>query len=64
MTLEKQIAKIFKLDGESWMKHTNPWSIWTRFATLPFIILAVWSRIWIGWYCLIPIAILIIWLLK
>lgn len=63
MTLEKRIAKIFKLDGESWMKHTNPWSIWTRFATLPFIILAVWSRVWIGWYCLIPIAILVVWII-
>ncbi len=63
MTLEKRIAKIFKLDGENWMKHTNPWSIWTRFATLPFIILAVWSRVWIGWYCLIPISILFIWII-
>ncbi len=63
MTLEKRIAKIFKLDGENWMKHTNPWSIWTRFSTLPFLILAVWSRVWIGWYCLIPIAILIVWII-
>lgn len=63
MTLEKRIAKIFKLDGENWMKHTNPWSIWTRFATLPFIILAVWSRVWIGWYSLIPISIVIIWII-
>lgn len=63
MTLEKRIAKIFKLNGESWMKHANPWSIWTRFATLPFIILAVWSRVSIGWYSLIPIAILIVWII-
>lgn len=63
MTLEKKIAKAFNLEGDKWMKHANPWSIWTRFATLPFLILAIWSRIWIGWYSLIPIIILVIWLL-
>ncbi len=63
MTLEKRIAKIFKLDGDNWLKHANPWSIWTRFATLPFLMVAIWSRVWFGWYCLIPIIILIIWLL-
>jgi polyferredoxin len=43
------------------MKHANPWSIWTRFATLPFLIVAIWSRVWMGWYCVIPIVLLIIW---
>lgn len=63
MSIEKQIAQVFNLQGDSWMKHANPWSVWTRFATLPFLVLAVWSRIWIGWYCLIPIAVLVIWLI-
>ncbi len=63
MTLEKRIAKFFKLEGDNWLKHANPWSIWTRFATLPFIIVAIWSRVWYGWYCLIPITILIIWII-
>lgn len=62
MILEEQIAKVFNLQGDSWMKHANPWSIWTRFATLPFLILAIWSRVWMGWYCLIPIVILVVWL--
>ncbi|MDC6367690.1 MULTISPECIES: DUF6653 family protein [Flavobacteriaceae] len=63
MSLEKQIAQVFNLKGDSWLKHANPWSIWTRFATLPFIVLAIWSRVWLGWYCLIPISILVIWLI-
>ncbi len=63
MSFEKQIAQIFNLKGDNWLKHANPLSVWTRFATLPFLVLAVWSRVWIGWYCLIPIAILIIWLI-
>jgi len=62
MTFEKRLAKIFNLEGDNWMKHANPWSVWTRFATLPFLILAIWSRVWLGWYCLIPISILIIWI--
>lgn len=60
MTLEKRLAQIFNLEGDNWMKHANPWSIWTRFATLPFLILAICSRVWIGWYCLIPILLLVI----
>jgi hypothetical protein len=63
MTLEKNIAQVFNLKGDSWLKHANPWSIWTRFATLPFLILAIWSRVWLDWYCLIPIIILVLWLI-
>ena len=63
MAIEKKIAKVFKLEGDSWEKHTNPWSIWTRFATMPFLIIAFWSRVWIGWYCLIPITVIVFWLI-
>jgi hypothetical protein len=31
-------------------------------ATLPFVVLSIWSRVWIGWYCLIPVSILIFWI--
>lgn len=62
MTIEKKIAKLFGLHGDEWLKHANPWSIWSRFATLPFLILAIWSREWIAWYSLIPIIILLIWI--
>lgn len=62
MVLEEKIAKAFKLEGENWLKHANPWSIWTRFFTLPFIILAFWSRVWFGWYSLIPIGGLFFWI--
>jgi len=54
MTLERKVAKVFRLTDENWMKHANPWSVWTRYSVLPFIVLAFWSRIWIGWWCLIP----------
>jgi hypothetical protein len=43
-TSERRVASLFGLKGDSWMRHANPWSVWTRFAVLPLLILAVWSR--------------------
>ncbi|MGM0478454.1 MAG: DUF6653 family protein [Bacteroidota bacterium] len=54
MTLERKIAKAFNLTHDNWMKHSNPWSVWTRYSVLPIIVFAFWSRIWIGWWCLVP----------
>jgi hypothetical protein len=62
MTLERKIAKLFNLADENWMKHANPWSVWTRYSVLPIIVLAFWSRIWIGWWCLIPAIISLSWM--
>ena len=62
MTIEKSIAKLFRLTDENWMKHANPWSVWTRYSVLPIIVLAFWSRVWIGWWCLIPVIISIAWM--
>jgi len=49
------------MTGAVWARHANPWSVYTRFTCLPLIILAIWSRIWLGWYSLIPIAASLIW---
>lgn len=62
MELDKAISKLFLPDNDSWLKHANPWSVWSRFATLPFVVLSIWSRVWIGWYSIIPISILIFWI--
>jgi hypothetical protein len=43
-TSERRVASLFGLKGDRWMRHANPWSVWTRFAVLPLLILAVWSR--------------------
>lgn len=61
MTLERKIGAAFKMNEETWMRHANPWSGWTRFTALPILVIAFWSRIWIGWWALIPIAIGLIW---
>ncbi|ADZ71086.1 hypothetical protein SL003B_2663 [Polymorphum gilvum SL003B-26A1] len=31
-----------------WQRHASGWSVWTRFATLPFLLAAIWSHVWIG----------------
>jgi hypothetical protein len=61
MTMERGLARAFALDDEGWRRHANPWSVWTRVATLPLIVLAVWSRAWIGRWSLVPIALVAAW---
>lgn len=62
MTLERKIAASFSMDDPTWARHANPWSVWTRFTVLPLLILAIWSRVWLGWWCLIPVTITIGWM--
>ncbi len=63
MTAEDRIARVFGLNEEGWARHANPWSGWSRFITcLPLLILAIWSRIWLGWMSLGLIAIAILWI--
>ena len=51
------------MKDKTWKRHASPWSVWTRFASLPFIALAVWSRVWIGELAWIPVIILVLWIL-
>lgn len=50
------------LGEEGWRRHANPWSVYTRFAAIPAGILAGWSREWIGWWAIAPLALVVIWL--
>ncbi len=62
MTIEARLAALFRLDEEGWARHSNPWSGWTRFATLPLVALVGWSRAWIGPWWLLALAALLAWL--
>lgn len=44
------------------MKHANPWSVWTRYSVLPLIVIAFWSREWIGWWFLVPSILSLTWM--
>jgi hypothetical protein len=61
MSIEKTIERLFQMSDEVWQKHANPWSVWTRYFCLPLLSLAVWSRIWIGWACLVPTTVVCLW---
>jgi hypothetical protein len=58
----KALARAFIMTDEAWRRHANPWSVYTRFAAIPAMIFAVWSRVWIGWWALIPTGGVIVWL--
>jgi hypothetical protein len=58
----KRLAAAFGLGGDGWLRHANPASVWTRFTVVPLLAASVWSREWIGWVALVPVALSIIWL--
>ncbi|MGD6805570.1 MAG: DUF6653 family protein [Candidatus Bathyarchaeia archaeon] len=62
MTKEEKIAKLFNLDNKNWMRHANPWSVRTRYSALPLIVIACWTRVWIGYWCILPIALSLAWM--
>ncbi|MEM8790767.1 MAG: DUF6653 family protein [Pseudomonadota bacterium] len=53
--------RLMGMDDRVWARHANPWSVYTRFSCLPLIVLAIWSRDWIGWWCLLPVALALVW---
>lgn len=61
MTLERKIARAFAMDDETWLRHANPWSVILRFTVLPILVLAFWSRLWLGWSALVLVALAILW---
>lgn len=50
------------LSDETWRRHANPWSVWTRYAAFPLLIAALWSAHSIGWWSLLPVAAVVLWL--
>ncbi|MDP0501950.1 MAG: hypothetical protein Q7P63_17795 [Verrucomicrobiota bacterium JB022] len=59
--LSEILTKAHAMDDATWRRHANPWSVWTRFAILPALSLAIWSRVWIGAWCWVPIVVLVLW---
>lgn len=53
--------RLMVMDDEAWARHANPWSVWSRFSCAPLIVLAIWSRDWLGWWALLPLALALFW---
>jgi hypothetical protein len=47
------------LSDETWRRHANPWSVWTRYAAFPLLVVAAWSYHAIGWWALMPVAMMV-----
>jgi hypothetical protein len=62
MTIFHRLANVFRMSDETWRRHANPWSVYTRFAAIPAMILAIWSRTWIGGWAWLPVAFVLGWL--
>ena len=62
MGVMSNVAGAFRMSDDAWKRHANPWSVYTRFAAIPLMILAIWSRIWLSWWCLLPVGAVIAWL--
>ena len=61
MSWEEKLSKGFGLNEKTWLNHANPLSVYTRFL-IPFMLaLAIWSRVWLGIYCLVPIVLVLVW---
>ena len=61
MTLGRGVERAMAMSDAVWERHANPWSAWTRVPVLPLLCLAIWARAWIGWWCLVPVALLVLW---
>ena len=62
MAIEHRIAQLFHMTDEVWARHASAWSVWTRVSTLPVLLLALWSHVWLGWWALVPIAATVAWI--
>lgn len=61
MDYGRSLEKFMMMEDATWKRHANPCSVWTRFMILPLFVLAIWSRAWIGWWCCVPIGLLLVW---
>ncbi len=61
MDIYRAAERLMGMSDADWRRHANPWSVWTRFTCLPLIVLAIWSRTWIGGWSLLFLALALFW---
>lgn len=61
MVYDKIAMKLMSMSDDVWVRHANPWSVWTRIAMFPLWFLALWSWVWIGWWAVVPAGLLAAW---
>jgi hypothetical protein len=61
MTFAAWSERLMSMSDEVWARHANPWSGWSRLTVLPLLALSLWSRVWLGWGALLPLALTLAW---
>jgi len=57
MDVYRLAERLMGMDDEAWQRHAHPFSAWSRVMFgLPVLILAIWSRAWIGLWWLLALA--------
>lgn len=60
---EQRMARTFGLRGEAaWLRHANPWSVYTRIPGTAALVAGAWTSAWIGWWSLVPVGVVAVWL--
>jgi hypothetical protein len=53
--------RLMAMNDETLERHANPLSVYSRSSCLPLIVAAIWSRVWLGWWAAVPLALAIGW---
>ncbi|CUH42889.1 DUF6653 family protein [Ruegeria atlantica] len=62
MDIARFSERLMGMKDEIWLRHANPWSVWTRVLTpLPLLALAIWSREWIDNWAWVAVGAVLVW---
>ncbi|RBW57084.1 DUF6653 family protein [Ruegeria sp. A3M17] len=63
MDIARFSERLMGMKDEVWLRHANPWSVWTRVLTpLPLLALAIWSRAWIDYWAWLAVGVVLVWI--
>ncbi|SLN63059.1 hypothetical protein RUM8411_03114 [Ruegeria meonggei] len=63
MDIVRFSERLMGMKDEVWLRHANPWSVWTRVLTpLPLLAVAIWSRAWVGGWAWGAMAFVLVWI--
>jgi hypothetical protein len=62
MDIGKSSEQLMGMNDAVWQRHVNPISGWSRLPVLPLLALGIWSRVWLGWWALLPIVAILTWI--